>query len=667
MTAAGDVPEVNTTQAKRPWKATARTVYAALIGSVPLLPILVNHLGAAAVPWVAGTIATITAIARFLADGRVERFLCEYAPWLAADPDCQEQRAGRHRKDGPDVFGSMSERATVFGTTSEHHTVFGAPSPTSSATVIAAAATRIVSGMVLPWNVPGGTNRGRIVFPPGSVALPNDLARVKLFRDHTGTRDHAPVGYATSADVRPDGLYMSFAVADTPDADAALADIAQGLRDAFSVEATAVQMNGATVQSSLLSAVALVSVPAFADARVDTTSENTPALPTPTTEGTPMNREQLIAELLASGLDAAAAEAAADRILAGSPADQSDAAASEGDGSTPGATTPATPPAGEGAPAAAPSSSQVAASLRPAVVPTFTSTAPRRRITVADAARAVLAVQTGRASDDIQAALADVTNSATVEGTPAQWIGELWGGVTYQRRIVPLLGQRDLTSWRIQGFNWTTKPAVAKYSGDKSEIPSNQPAIAPYESEATRWAGGHDLDRKFYDFQDTAFLESYWRAMAESYAVVTDANAADFVVANATAVPDTGENLFEAIAIADAAVDGALNTTAGFYLANSADRLALLKITNNDVPAYLSLFGIDPSKIQWTSRVPRGTVVAGAKPAVYHHELPNAPLRVEAEHLSHGGRDVALFGYTALTVENPDGLVKVTFGAPAGA
>ena len=655
-----NVYAAGTTQSARPWKATVRTVVTALVGAIPLIPVIVDSLGLGAIPWIASVTAVIAALARILADGRTERFLRTYFPWLAADPDVPGP--GKHRADGD-----------VYGTSSEHTTVFGTPS-TSSATIHgssgAPAATRIISGLVLPWDTPGGTNRGRIVFPRGSLTLPKDIRRVKLFRDHTGTRDHAPVGYALTAEDRHNGLYMSFAVADTDDAAAALADIRNGLRDAFSIEATAVRMDGATVTTSLLSAVALVSVPAYADARVEASLD-----PQPSPEGTlAMTREQLIASLLASGLDQTAAEAAADRILADSantgdnteqPADG--AAAVEGTGSGNGAPSPAaTSPAPGTSPAPAPVSSTVAASLRPAVVPTFTATAPRRRVTVADAARAVLAVQTGSAGDDVQAALADVTNSAMVEGTPAQWIGELWSGVTYKRRIVPLLGSRELTSWRIQGFKWTTKPAVAAYSGDKAEIPTNQPVIAPYESEATRWAGGHDLDRKFYDFKDTAFLESYWRAMAESYARVTDAAAGTFVVANATAQSTTGENLFEAIAIADAAVDQALNTTAGFYLANTADRLALLKISNLDAPAYLSTFGIDPSKIVWTSTVPAGTIVAGASPAVTHHELPGSPLRVEAEHLSHGGRDAALFGYTALTVDNPDGLVKVTFAAPVG-
>lgn len=651
-----------TTQSARPWKATVRTVVTALVGSIPLIPVIVEQAGLGAIPWIASVTAVIATLARILADGRTERFLRTYFPWLAADPDVPD--GGKHRADG-DVYGSgTSEHATVFGTPSEQSTA----TIHGSAAAPAAAPARVVSGLVLPWDTPGGTNRGRIVFPRGSLSLPTDIRRVKLFRDHTGTRDHAPVGYALAAEDRPNGLWMSFAVADTVDAAAALEDIRNGLRDAFSVEATAVRMNGANVVSSLLAAVALVSVPAYADARVEASLD-----PQPSPEGTPaMNRDQLIAQLLASGLDQAAAEATADRILAEANSNTPDpdaAAAVEGTGSTDGApTSAATSPApGAPSPAAAPVSSTVAASLRPAVVPMFTAPAPRRRVTVADAAAAVLAVQTGTAGDELQAALADVTNSAMVEGTAAQWIGELWSGVTYQRRIVPLLGSRALTSWRIQGFKWTTKPAVAAYSGDKAEIPSNQPAIAPYESEATRWAGGHDLDRKFYDFRDTAFLESYWRAMAESYARVTDAAAGTFVVSNATAHATVGESLFEAVAIADAAVDQALNTSAGFYLANPADRLALLKISNLDAPAYLSMFGIDPTKIVWTGTVPAGSIVAGASPAVTFHELPGSPLRVEAEHLSHGGRDAALFGYTALTVDNPDGLVKVSFTAAGGA
>ena len=234
------------------------------------------------------------------------------------------------------------------------------------------------------------------------------------------------------------------------------------------------------------------------------------------------------------------------------------------------------------------------------------------------------------------------------------------------------MGHRPLESWRIEGFKWTKKPMVAAYAGDKTEIPTNEVAIEPYSEEATRWAGGHDLDRKFYDFPDSRHIvKSYWRAMNNSYALVTDANAADWVNASATTV-GTAADLIRALILAQSAIEDALNVDADYILANPADKLALLDgPTAAELPAFLSLFKVNLGKVVWTSRVTAGSVVAGCKPAAVHYELPGSPLRVEAEHLSHGGRDAALFGYTALSLENPDGLVKVTFGAapapaPAG-
>ena len=109
------------------------------------------------------------------------------------------------------------------------------------------------------------------------------------------------------------------------------------------------------------------------------------------------------------------------------------------------------------------------------------------------------------------------------------------------------------------------------------------------------------------------------------------------------------------------ATDDALNVAPSFYLANPADKRSLLSLTNQNLPAFLDMFGVTPRSIVWTKAVPAGTMVGGAKPAVTFHELPGSPLRVEAEHLSHGGHDRAMFGYTALTVDNPAGLVKVEF------
>lgn len=51
----------------------------------------------------------------------------------------------------------------------------------------------------------------------------------------------------------------------------------------------------------------------------------------------------------------------------------------------------------------------------------------------------------------------------------------------------------------------------------------------------------------------------------------------------------------------------------------------------------------------------------GTKAAATHYELSGSPLRVEAEHIAKGGRDAALFGYTANMLNRPEGLQLVSF------
>lgn len=528
---------------------------------------------------------------------------------------------------------------------------------TASPDVSAEAHTRIVSGLVLPWDKVGHTTAGPLSIAQGGVRLPRDLARCKLHFKHTGTEGHRPVGYATAYDVRPDGLHMSFKVAATPDGDAALTQITEGVFDAFSAELAAIQRQGNSVIDSALTGVALVDTPAFADARVASVQ----AQFTPITKGdNNMNIAKLLAQLIAGGLTEADARAA----LVASGFAQADVDAVTADAVTAAAPTPAAPAAPAAPADPAPATAAAAFTPRPAVVPGVVTPAASAFVHAsAHAAAETLALMvSGRRDDVAHAELADITNSGLTDALPPQWLGELWSGPAKTRRIIPLMNRRDLRSWSIKGFRWTTKPIVAPYAGDKAEIPTGPVAVAPYEAEAVRWAGGHDLDRKFYDFGDAGILESYWRAMNESYAVVTDTAVGAWLVANATAIVDAAAtDLTRAMIATSAAVDDALGVSPSYYLANPTDKYSLLSVTQNNTPAYLSMFGVDPRSIVWTKAVPAGTLLAGAKPAATFHELAGSPLRVEAEHLSHGGRDRAMFGYTALTLDNGAGLVKIDY------
>lgn len=643
----GDEP----TQCKHPHRAVARTSIAAAVTAVPILwPIVDRELGPVwATCAVVAAVAGNALITRILAVPGVEAWLRDVIPALSAGSDADDQvSTGRHRR--LDLSAPLPALcASAADVTMLDH----------GGTVHAAATGRTVSGLVIPWNSPGPTTAGVLTIARNAVRLPRDLSRVKLHFKHTGTEGHRVVGYGTGYDVRPDGLYMTFAVGRTPDGDAALCQVTEGIYDAFSAELASIRRDGSTVTDSIMTGVALVDTPAFSDARVTEVHA--------AHQGETMNVLQFLLAMIGAGQTEAQARAAAvehfgQAAVDGVTADQ--LAPPAADPATPPDAAPAADPApaSDPAPALAGAGAAHASYSRPIVPQGLTPPAPAVVHASAYEAAETLVRMIGHRGDVAHAALTDITNSGLTDALPPQWLGEMWTGPAKTRRLVPLLNRRDLRSWRIQGFRWTQKPLVAEYAGDKAEIPTGPVSVAPYEAEATRWAGGHDLDRKFFDFGDAGILESYWRAMHESYAVVTDSAAGAFVVANATTITDpAATDVLNAMIALHEATDDALNVAPSFYLANPADKRSLLSLTNQNLPAFLDMFGVTPRSIVWTKAVPAGTMVGGAKPAVTFHELPGSPLRVEAEHLSHGGRDRAMFGYTALTVDNPAGLVKVEF------
>jgi hypothetical protein len=78
------VGTVAPTQTRHPWRATARTVFAASVGLLPLLPTIVDQLGLATVPWVVSLLAVTGAITRVLAIPAVDAWLSEHARGLLA-------------------------------------------------------------------------------------------------------------------------------------------------------------------------------------------------------------------------------------------------------------------------------------------------------------------------------------------------------------------------------------------------------------------------------------------------------------------------------------------------------------------------------------------------------------------------------------------------------
>lgn len=500
-----------------------------------------------------------------------------------------------------------------------------------------ASESRVISGRILPWHERGATSAGGLEFTPSAIRIPRDISRVKLLRDHSP--HGVPVGVMTSFENKPDGLYASFHIADTPDGDRAIEEARSHVRDSFSVEVGSLSRQGTAVQDSVLRGVALVPFPAFASALVDSV--------TAAEADAPADDDNEADEEVDDDDDGVNEPAAADTD--DDPQDQDKEGLEMHDSHE--------------------KTTDLAGAVVPGGLPAPASEAAAPALTTAsDVADLVLAIRNGKADDEAYAELSDITNSAMIDAVAPAWLGRLWDGVTFQRRLVPLVTNAPLRGWKAVGYRWTTKPAVATYAGDKAEIPTNSPAIEAVEVEAQRWAGGHDIDRKFFDFNDSEFLAAYWAAMAESYAYETDKSLGEFLADNATAIETQAPDLIRAVATAAIEIDQALHTPATFAVINPADLTSVLSLSQLDAPRFMDLTPVSaPSKWVTSEFVEKGSVIVGAKSAVTHFELAGSPLRAQAEHIAKGGFDAALFGYTASMVNKAEGLRSIKFGAASEA
>jgi len=79
-------PQPVATQTRHPWRAVTRTVAAAIIGALSLLPTVAATAGIDSAPLVAQSLAVTGAVTRVLALPAVDAWLRRYVPWLAAEP-----------------------------------------------------------------------------------------------------------------------------------------------------------------------------------------------------------------------------------------------------------------------------------------------------------------------------------------------------------------------------------------------------------------------------------------------------------------------------------------------------------------------------------------------------------------------------------------------------
>lgn len=536
---------------------------------------------------------------------------------------------------------------------------------------------RTLRYLLLPYGEPGRTSMGRMTATRGVVEVPKDLRKVHLDIEHDRTR---PVGWATSIEETDAGMLASFEVARTRAGDDLLEEAAAGLRTGVSVdtEGTVVR-NGRLVAARLVSVGAVVT-PAFPSAQLVASDHGTvdddedeipnqeeatvPTTPAPTADPNQNQPPTEVAAPSATDGPTQTVPVQAPQPGPGATEEPVEGEAEETDG---------TEPEDDNEEEATVPETTMTAS---APVGSLASRKTPRTPTVGkgDLFRMLATAHQEGGTSRMLAALSDVVPANILGLEQPQYVGELWAGKAYQRRIVPLFNHAPLTSYTVQGWRWVTKPVVAAYAGSKTDVPSNAISTEAVTATAARLAGAHDIDRKFRDFNDTEFFAAYFAAMTESYAKQSDTavfNAVETAAGAATTVGTVPSGVSLGMTMI---VDGALQVLTDtrsapsfalvhptlyrdILLTRSDDALSLLNASLGLEEGSLSNFRIIP----WPD-MNAGQVLVGTSDAVTVHELGSVPIRVEAVDLAKGGIDEGVFGYYAVTVHNADGLALIDDG-----
>ncbi len=468
---------------------------------------------------------------------------------------------------------------------------------------------RTITGVATLIGTAANANTGRVQFEPGSLHFPETLSNVKLCIEHD---HHRAVGYATAASFVDDRLEMTFHIPEGEQGDEALASAANHLRDGLSVGAFpeddgARYVHGSqtlVVTSAIIREVSLTSIPAFDTARVTDVKATHQ-------EGNPMNLSD---------------------------------PAPESSDQEPSGVVLAAPPVTGG---------------------------PAAPATVRAAAIALTEmVAAGQGVDAIMAAL----NTTTIDDDAGTgfigrdtWLGKLWEARRTDRPLISSLNSRPLgRTTKVKGWQWETRPAVAKWAGKGADIPSNKVKTKPVEDGVIPIAGGWDVDRMFVDLGDPDFIEALWQAAVEDYALKSEAEITAKVLAAAPKI--TASNDLVAALVTLGAAASKIGSRVDFVAFGTDVWAKFTALKRDEVPWWITTgdrlnlttttADVNGLRLFVNTALDAGTILAGDGRAVTFYENP-VPIRVNAVNLPKGAVDLGLFGYCGAIVNDPGALMKI--------
>jgi len=488
--------------------------------------------------------------------------------------------------------------------------------------------------LLLPYGQQGSTSIGKLTASAGVLTVPQDPASVPVNLEHDYKR---PVGFFASFNELADGMRARVKFLDTTAGRDAYTEAKTRARPGISVEVKNPVTRAGNLLAGLLSGAGVCVRPAYPDALMIASDHG---------------------ELAAQAQELADnAQALAESLAAEQP-------------NTP--TDPATPnPAGENVPQPIVTASEPQPTTVGGTPLTASTEVKENGLNLLCAA---LADNANAEASQLWAALSGVV-SGDVFDVVAQpsYAGELWTGREYAQRFMPLIGHADLTSTEIIQWGWDEEPDVYDYAGDLAEVGSGPVSAKKIPTQASRLAAAVTVDRIHSDFRNPAFWESFYKARAKNYAKKMDAKALAAIQAAAgtASTVAAGSTPFRALVRgARQVLEFGVPTFAivgGDYYEEmldtlTNDKLAFLQASLGLEGGTLENFQIVGAPDSVTSMA--GKVIVGAKQAVVAHELPGAPIRVEAQDIAHGGITTGVFGYYAFQSE-AQGIKAVTI-APAG-
>jgi HK97 family phage prohead protease len=376
---------------------------------------------------------------------------------------------------------------------------------------------REISGRVVTWGEQGNTSAGATVFEANSLKF-ND--KTKLLLEHDRTR---PIGKLIAYDVTKDGIDATFKVANTMSGEDALVEASDGLRDGFSV---GVKVNSwdnkdgvMVISSATVQEISLVTDPAIASARVErvAASENTTEeISAPEAQDetkTQSEGEDLVSETISEATTEVVEAAKSEAVVTAN------------------------------APVA------------------YSSPRVNLDVTAGQVAKAQLAATRGDAdARDLIAALQVATVAENTGMVPPNYLRDVIGIIDSSRPFIDSIERAALPASGMKIF--TPKlgaQAIVGLTAEGAEFASQDTAVTFQEDNVVKFAGAGRLDAELVDRSDASFLDLYIRELAASYAMKTDAYAAQIAAQNAT--QSSSSTIYKAIALGIADSFGVTRST----------------------------------------------------------------------------------------------------------